>query len=223
MRRRRNWTQSTLGNHAELGRMVISRVEGGASPLDMETLDRISLALGVPLAVGFDRDLHDEQNETGHLAMQELLLRITRTSGFERQFEMATRPDEPWRSSDIGLALDKRRLAVDVECWNSFGDLGAATRSSRRKLADLQQLAVARWGAGARAGLVWVMRETARNRALINRYPEVFASLFTGSSRAWVTTLTTGSEPPDGPGLVWCDLATGRLHAWNRRATGSGS
>lgn len=203
--------------------MVISRVERGANPLEIEALDRIGLAFGVPLAVGFDRDLLDDVADAGHLAMQELVLRVTRGPGFERQFEMSTRPNEPWRSSDVGLALDKRQLAIDVECWNTFGDVGSATRSSRRKLADLQQLAVARWGENARAGLVWVVRETAANRALINRYPEVFASLFTGSSRAWVATLTTGSEPPDGPGLVWCDLATGRLHAWNRRATGSGS
>jgi hypothetical protein len=53
--------------------------------------------------------------------------------------------------------------------------------------------------------LVWVVRETARNRALLARYPEIFASVFTGSSRGWVLALTTGSEPPDEPGLVWCD------------------
>lgn len=131
-------------------------------------------------------------------------------------------------SSDIGLAHDARRLAIDVECWNTFGDIGAAVRSSRRKVVELEQLAVARWGGSARARLVWVVRETTRNRALVNRYPEVFGSTFAGSSRAWVAALTTGSEPPDEPGLVWCDLATRRLRAWNRRAaprtaTGSGS
>lgn len=217
MRRRRKWTQTELGSRAELGRMVISRLERGDGPLDLETLDRVGLALGVPLAVGFDRDLHDDATEAGHLSMQELVLRITRGAGFARQFEMPTRPNEPWRSSDIGLALEARHIAIDAECWNTFGDVGAAVRSSRRKLVELDQLAVARWGAGVRACLVWIVRETARNRALINRYPEVFASLFTGSSRAWVETLTTGAEPPTEPGLVWCDTSTGRLHAWNRR------
>jgi hypothetical protein len=205
--------------------MVISRLERGTNPLEIETLDRIGLAFGVPLAVGFDRDRQEDLADAGHLSMQELVLRVSGRAGFVRQFEMPTRPNEPWRSSDVGLGMDARRLAIDAECWNTFGDLGAATRSSRRKLVALQDLAVARWGANARAGLVWIVRETARNRALINRYPEVFASLFTGSSRAWMATLTTGSEPPEGPGLVWCDLATGRLHAWHRRsvATGSGS
>lgn len=196
--------------------MVISRLERGEGALDIESLDRIGLALEVPLAVGFDRDTHNDVADRGHLAMQELVLRVTRGAGFVRQFEMPTRPSEPWRSSDVGLGMDARRLAIDAECWNTFGDVGAATRSSRRKLVELEHLAVATWGASARARLVWIVRETSRNRALINRYPEVFTSLFTGSSRAWVATLTTGSEPPDGPGLVWCDLATRRLHAWNR-------
>lgn len=186
MRRLRKWAQGELGRRAEVGRMVISRLERGTNPLAIETLDRIGLALGVPLAVGFDRDLRHDVADAGHLAMQELVLRAARSAGFVSQFEMPTRPNEPWRSSDIGLGMPARRLAIDVECWNTFGDVGAATRSSRRKLVELEQLALAAWGGGARVGLVWIVRETDRNRALINRYGEVFASLFTGSSRAWV-------------------------------------
>lgn len=228
MRRRRKWSQDGLGRRAGLGRMVVSRLERSKGLVDLITLERIALAFGVSLAVGFGRDGRDDIADAGHLALQELVLRVARGAGFTSQFEMPTRPSDPWRSSDIGLGNDSRRLAIDVECWNTFGDVGAATRSSRRKLVELEQLAVARWGDEARARLVWIVRETDRNRALVNRYPEVFASTFTGSSKAWVAALTTGSEPPDEPGLVWCDLSAGRLHAWNRRAaprgpTGSGS
>lgn len=219
MRRRRKWTQTELGREAGVGRMVISRLERGEVQLDIATLDRVAMAFGVPLAVGFDRDEYQGVADAGHLEMQELVLRVTRGAGGSRQFEMPTRPNEPWRSSDIGFGLERHRTAIDIECWNTFGDLGAASRSSRRKVVELEQLALAKWGEGARAGLVWVVRETARNRALVNRYPEVFASMFTGSSRAWIATLTTGAEPPTAPGLVWCDLSTGRLHAWNRRST----
>jgi transcriptional regulator with XRE-family HTH domain len=216
MRRRRRWAQAELGRRIGAGRMVIGRLERGQGHLDLEILERIGIAFGVPLAVGFDRDVQQDVADAGHLGMQELVLRVTRGHGWTRQFEMPTRPSDPWRSSDVGLGDEQRRTAIDAECWNTFGDLGAATRSSRRKVAELEQLALARWGEGAQARLVWIVRETARNRALVNRYPEVFASTFTGSSRAWVAALTTGSEPPDEPGLVWCDLATGRLHAWNR-------
>ena len=214
----RGWTQADLARHADVDRLLVGRLERGIGSLDVELLDRLAVVFGVPLAVGFDRDAQQDVADAGHLEMQELVLRLTRGHGWTRQFEMPTRPADPWRSSDIALGDEQRRVAIDVECWNTFGDIGASTRSSRRKTAELEQLAIAKWGEGARAGLVWVVRETVRNRALINRYPEVFGAMFTGSSRAWVLALTTGSEPPDEPGLVWCDLATGRLHAWSRRA-----
>ena len=88
--------------------------------------------------------------------------------------------------------------------------------SPERKLAELEQAAVGRWGEEARAALVWVVRDSARNRALVARYPEVFAARFPGSSRAWVKALAEGGPVPADPGLVWCDLRRGRLYAWRR-------
>jgi hypothetical protein len=64
---------------------------------------------------------------------------------------------------------------------------------------------------------VWVVRATARNRALVARYPEVFAARFPGSSARWVAALTTGALPPSQPGLVWSDVGATRLFAWRRR------
>jgi transcriptional regulator with XRE-family HTH domain len=217
MRARRRWTQNQLAVRADLGRQVVGRLELGQRPLDVKTLERIAVALGVPLAIGFDRDLREDIADAGHLAIQEVVLRLARSAGYSRAFELPTRPNEPWRSADVALGSEDHRRAIEVECWNTFGDVGAAVRSSRRKVIEIEQLALARWGADASARLVWVVRDTARNRALINRYPEVFASMFTGSSDAWVKALTTGSAPPDDPGLVWCDIARGRLHAWHRR------
>ena len=115
------------------------------------------------------------------------------------------------------MAAPQRRVLILGECCNTFGDVGAAARSSTRKLTDLGNLAIARWGTEARVGLVWVVRATARNRALVARYPEIFASRFTGSSRAWVAALTAGAPPPTEPGLVWCDVAATRLIEWRRR------
>jgi transcriptional regulator with XRE-family HTH domain len=213
---RRRWTQARLGDRAGVGRMVISRVERGVGPLDLETLERIALALGVALVIDFGRDPAEDVADAGHLAMQELVLRLTRASGFEVRFELATRQAEPWRSIDVGLALEQRLLAIEVECWNTIGDVGAASRSSGRKQAELEAVAIARWGPGARARLVWVVRATARNQDLVARYPEVFATRFPGSSRGWIETLTTGAEPPAEPGLVWCDVGATRLYPWRR-------
>lgn len=217
MRSRRKWTQDQLAQRAEPGRKVIGRLELGIRPLDIVSLERIAVVFGVPLAVGFDRDVREEVADAGHLAIQEVVLRLARTAGYSKEFELPTRPNEPWRSADVALGSESRRLAIEIECWNTIGDLGAAVRSSRRKLVEIGQLAVGRWGATAQAGLVWVVRDTARNRALINRYPEVFASTFVGSSHAWVRALTKGEPPPAAPGLVWCDVASGSLHAWHRR------
>lgn len=216
MRIRRHWSQEELATRAGVGRMVIGRAERAVGQVELETLERIALVLDVPLTLGFGRDGLLDVADAGHLAVQEIALRLGRVAGFDRQFELSTRPNEPWRSIDVVLGSDPRRLALAIECWNTIGDFGAATRSSRRKAAELQDLAIGRWGPEGRAGLVWLVRETARNRALIARYPEVFATAFTGSSRGWLAALTAGAEPPIAPGLVWCDVATGRLHAWYR-------
>lgn len=215
-RARRHWSQSDLGTRAGVGRLIVSRAERGVGALDLETLERLSLALGVTLQVQLGRDPREDTADAGHLAMQELVLRLGRHAGFTATFELPTRPSEPWRSADVGLSSASQRAVVDVECWNSIGDIGAAARSSTRKQTELEALAVARWGTAARAGLVWVVRASARNRALVARYPEVFARRFPGSSRAWVKALTEGGPIPDEAGLVWCDVRCTRLFHWRR-------
>lgn len=216
MRQRRKWTQEELARRAGVDRTVIGRAERGEGRLDLETLERIGLALGVAVVVSFARDAREDVADAGHLAMQELVLRLARGAGYTAQFEVPTRPSEPWRSIDVAFGSDSRRVAIEIECWNTFGNLGEAARSSLRKLAELEQIAVGRWGAEARAALVWVVRDTARNRALLARYPEIFATRFPGSSRAWVAALTSGGEVPLEPGLVWCDVGWGRIYAWRR-------
>ena len=217
LRERRGLTRSDLAARAGLGRMVESRIERGVTNPDLDALQRIAVALGRPLLVSFGaRDPNEPPADAAHLAIQELVLRLGRSAGYVGTFELATRPAEPWRSADVGLANPPARRLIHVECWNTIGDVGAAVRSSNRKRAELDDLAIARWGPEATANLVWVIRASARNRALVARYPEVFARALVGSSRAWVAALTAGAEPPRHPGLVWCDVAATRLFAWRR-------
>jgi hypothetical protein len=63
----------------------------------------------------------------------------------------------------------------------------------------------------------WIIRATRRNRELVARYPELFASRFPGSSIGWVHALARRIEPPSEPGLVWSDVRATRLFAWRRR------
>ena len=196
--------------------MIVNRLERGAGSTDIDALERIALALQVPLTVAFGRDPRTDVADAGHLGMQELVLRLGRANGLDGGFELATRPAEPWRSIDVVLSHEARHRMICVECWNTIGDIGAAVRSSIRKAAELEQLAVGRWGEDAQVGSVWVVRATARNRTLVARYPEVFASRFRGSSRAWVAALTDAADLPAEPGLVWCDVGATRLSEWRR-------
>ncbi len=215
-RRQRRLTQGQLGRQVGLSQSAVSRLERGlGGGLSLDLWQRIGLAAGRPLVVALQRDVGGETADSGHLAMQEFVLRIGRTAGYAGRFELPTRPAEPWRSIDVGLIHERARRLIVAECWNTIGDVGAAARSSERKRADAAALALARWGeTPATVGLVWIVRATARNRALVARYPEVFAARFPGSSVAWVRALTVGSEPPAEPGLVWCDIHATRAFAW---------
>ena len=109
-------------------------------------LQRIAIAFNRPLEIRFGRDVLEHPADAGHLAMQELVLRLGRMNGFVGDFELPTRPAEPWRSIDVVLASPTRRIMILAECWNTFGDIGAAARASMRKAAELAAIAAGRWG-----------------------------------------------------------------------------
>ncbi|MFI5255196.1 MAG: hypothetical protein ACHQ15_07050 [Candidatus Limnocylindrales bacterium] len=220
-RRRRRLTPATMGVRIGLHRSTIGLAERGhGGRLSMDAWQRIALALDRPLIVGLARDPNEEPADAGHLRIQELVLRLGRATGRTRMFELATRPSDPSASADVGVVDEPHRALLVIECWNTFGDIGAGARSTARKVAEAEQLAVVRGGDGPsyRVASVWVVRATRRNRALVARYPEVFAARFPGSSARWVEALVDGGEPPSEPGLVWCDLDCTRVFAWRRRS-----
>jgi DNA-binding XRE family transcriptional regulator len=218
-RLRRRSSQQAMATLAGISRSCWSDIErglGGGHTLD--SWQRVALALGTALIVDLPRDAMTGPADAGHLAIQELVLGLGRRTGFAGSFELPTKPNEPWRSTDVALRSDARRLLVLEECWNTIGDVGGATRSTNRKVAEAEALAVALGGDRPYAvRSVWVVRATARNRALVRRYPEVFARAFPGSSSAWVAALTRGDVPPSGRGFIWCDVDATRVFAWRRR------
>jgi DNA-binding XRE family transcriptional regulator len=219
-RLRRGWTQRTLGAKVGPAHHTVGLAERGhGGNLSMDTWQRIGLALDRPLIVGLARDPHEEPADAGHLRIQELVLRLGRATGRATTFELPTRPSNPTASADVGLGDTRHRTLILVECWNTIGDIGGAARSTTRKVAEAEQLAVLRGDDGEawRVTSVWVVRATRRNRDLVRRYPEVFAARLPGSAAAWVRALTGSAEPPESPGLVWCDVASTRLFAWRRR------
>ena len=217
-RRRRRWTQTQLGQRVELAQETISDLERGrGGALSLQAWQQVALVLGLRLDLTLGRDPFEEPQDAGHLAIEELVLRLGRQIGCRRTFELPTKPTNPSLSTDVGLTDDTNRRLIQVECVNTFGNVNASIRSSDRKRSEAQELAIAiGHGDPYAVHQVWVVRDTRRNKELLARYPEIFATRFTGSSIAWVRALTKGTAPPTEPGLVWCDLAATRIFEWRR-------
>lgn len=223
-RKRRGWTQKESGRRAELSQQTISQIErGDGATLSVAAWKRVALALNLPLEIKVGRDAMEPPVDAGHLGVQELILRLGRGGGYARTFELQTRSTDPMRSTDVGLVDHVNRRMLRIECVNSFGDIGSAIRSSDRKQREAEGLAISLGhGEPYTVHECWVIRSTRRNREIIGRYPEIFASRFRGSSRAWVSALTRGEAPPDEPGLIWCDVGATRIFDWRRPALSSG-
>jgi hypothetical protein len=62
------------------------------------------MALDRPVAIGFSRDVVDpDLRDAGHLAAQELVLRIATGGGWSTQIEAPSNPDHPRYATDILL------------------------------------------------------------------------------------------------------------------------
>jgi transcriptional regulator with XRE-family HTH domain len=219
-RRRRRLTQRAIGDRVGLSQGRISeleRGEGASAPLD--TWIALGLALDRPLAVSFSRDVEAEAaRDAGHLLAQELVLRFARKSGRRADFELPTRPVDPARTTDVVLRDDAARAVLLVEIWNRLDDLGSAVRSTNRKHTEAEALTVlAGRDTPYRVASCWLLVDTFANRRLIARFPDIFASRFSGSSLSWVRCLVDGAEPPIDPGLAWIDTRAGRITAVRHR------
>ena len=215
-RLRRRITQEDLADAIGISRATQSRIELGRGR-GVPVLIWLALAIELGLTPRFElqRDYREETRDAGHLAIQDLILRLGRAAGYGETFELATRSRDASRSIDVCLRSDRQRRLIVAEAWNTITDVGAGARSFQRKLAEAGQLAVAIGGEESyQVHGLWVVRATARNRDLVARYPHVFRAGFGGSSARWVAALTTGSPPPAEPGLTWSDPQATRLFAW---------
>lgn len=216
-RRLARLSQADLATRVGIRQSRLSEFErglGAGAPLEVWVA--LGIALGRPLSVEFTRsaDAAATVRDAGHLAMQEVVLRLAATRGISGTFELPTRPHDPARSIDVCLRDDVGRRLIVAECWNRFGDLGAAARSSSAKLAELAGLANGAVGERPYAvHLVWLIRPTAANRELLRTYPAVLRSRFRGSSEGWARSISEGTPPPNEPGIAWLEPTTGRVTA----------
>jgi len=143
-RKRRGWVQAELGRRVDLSQSAISLIERGeGASLSLEVWQRLAIALDLALTVELGRDAKEEPADAGHLAVQELVMRLGRGAGYQRTFELPSKPSDPSRSTDVGLVNDLRRRLVLVECVNTFGNIGASIRSADRKRQVAEALAIA--------------------------------------------------------------------------------
>lgn len=213
-RGRRGWTQAQLAASTGHSQPGISRLERGVAPLEVEDVIRVPRALGLTPRLEHGRDPLDRSADAGHLAIQELLVRLARATADTGLVELPLGTGA--RSLSVDVCVHRRALGelIVEEAWSRVGDVGAGLRSFDRKLA----LAAEAGAAFARPPRivtgVWVVRATRANRELLATYPALFTTRFLGSSRGWVRALTSGAPAPPEPGLVPCDGNASRLFEW---------
>ena len=200
-RRRLTMTQEQLGDRVGVKRSRISQLErglGGSAPLLLWA--RLGMAVGKPLAVAFSRDLEaaPEPVDGGHLVAQELLLQLARQRGRVGVFELPTGPSPVAGVVDVAMRDDEQEVLILAEVWNRLTDFGAASRSTSRKVADASSGILPR---GFRLASCWLLIDTAANRAIVRRYPEIIRARFQGSSVRWVRALIDGADHPSSRGL----------------------
>ena len=203
-----------LARRTGTSQSAISRLERGVAPLEVADLVGVARALDLTPRFELGRDPLDGPADAGHLAIQELLVRLARATAGAALVELPLGVGDRARSVDV--CVHRRALGelIIEEAWNRIGDVGSGLRSFDRKLALAAEAAAAFPMPPRTVTGVWVVRATRANRELLAAYPAVFAARFPGPSRAWVRALVAGTPAPAVPGLVMCDVAATRLFEW---------
>lgn len=235
-RERRGMTQAQVAAAIGYSRTRYADLERGAganAPLALWI--RLGIALGRPLAVALSRDSAvgagardpiDAQlpSDGGHLAGQELVLRLARVHGRQSNVELSTGVGRMPTVADVVLRDDRQRVLILIEIVNRAGDLGALARSTDRKRADLDGMAILIGDAGGpyRVAVAWLFTMTHGNRRLVAAYPEFLRTRCPGSSVKLVASLSSGTEAPSEPAMAWIDLARRCLVPVRLRRDGTG-
>lgn len=218
-RRRRRLTQAAVAARVGCSRARLAeleRGEGANAPLGLWV--RIGVALDRPLAVAFSRDtsndgLPSEPRDAGHLAGQELVLRLGRLHGRRANVELPMSSGRSPYVADVVQRDDLRRVLMLTEIVNRAGDLGAISRSSDAKTNGLEGMAILAGGDDGpyRVTVGWLLIDSAANRKVVATYQEFLRARCPGSSAQLAQAMMAGAEPPQQPAIAWIDPRAGRV------------
>jgi transcriptional regulator with XRE-family HTH domain len=189
---------------------------GGGGTASLETLAACAAAVGVQLAAFIEAAPGaDLPRDIEHLRRQQLVIAIARDGGWtgrpERPIDADARRS---RSIDVQLERATRREIAVVEILDLMTDGGDAMRGLADKVTAVRRAAPAGWTV---AGLL-VLRRTARNRAIVREFADLFAARFPASSTDWLAALRDSARPmPTADGLAWSSVDGHRLVAARRR------
>ncbi|MEX1156736.1 MAG: helix-turn-helix domain-containing protein, partial [Chloroflexota bacterium] len=126
LRRRQAWRQRDLGDRADVSRQMVSRIESGAiAAVTIASLDRVATALGATMHVElrWRGEQLDRLMDASHAALQELVVRALRTTGWTSEVEVSFNwYGDRGRCDAVAFHPGTRTLLI-VEAKTRLGDV----------------------------------------------------------------------------------------------------
>jgi hypothetical protein len=105
-----------------------------------------------------------------------------------------------------------------MELIDWFEDVGASIRDWDRRLARVEQRAIALRSRDTESGTLlprvsgcWIVRATNRNRALVSELRSLFAARFPGSGQEWLAALRSTALMPSDAAPLWISIDGDRV------------